>query len=87
MLIISKSKSKIYELKKTLSFEFDVKDLGKAKKILGMFIKRNRDNCTLKIHQFSYLLKFVSKFDVSNAKPVSVSLAGHFILSKSQCPI
>ena len=86
MLLISKSKPKIDELKRILSSEFDMKDLGKAKKILGMFIERNRDNGSLKIHQSSYLLKTVSKFGVSNAKLVSVPLAGHFILSKSQCP-
>ena len=42
MLHISKSKSKICELKKILNIEFDMKDLGNAKKILGMNIERNR---------------------------------------------
>ena len=77
MLIISKSKSKIDELKKALNSEFDMKGLGKAKIILDMFIERNRQNSTLKIHQFSYLLKFVSKFGVSNAKFVSMNLNGY----------
>ena len=39
MLIISKSRSVIDKLKKDLSFEFEMKDLGEAKKVLGMKIK------------------------------------------------
>ncbi|TXG46509.1 hypothetical protein EZV62_027989 [Acer yangbiense] len=42
MLIASKSKVEIDRLKAQLSSEFDMKDLGEAKKILGMEIKRDR---------------------------------------------
>jgi len=41
MLIISKSRSAIDKLYKDLSFEFEVKDLGEAKKVLGMKIERD----------------------------------------------
>jgi len=36
MLITFKSKSAIDKLKKDLSFEFEMKDLGEVKKVLGM---------------------------------------------------
>ena len=36
MLITSKSKSAIDKLKKDLYFEFEMKDLGEVKKVLGM---------------------------------------------------
>ena len=36
MLIASKSRSAIDKLKKELSSEFEMKDLGEAKKVLGM---------------------------------------------------
>ena len=42
MLIACKIKDEIEVLKELLSSEFDMKDLGHAKKILGMDIKRNR---------------------------------------------
>ncbi|KAK3029181.1 hypothetical protein RJ639_038733 [Escallonia herrerae] len=42
MLIAAKRKSHILHLKKLLSREFDMKDLGSAKKILGMEIHRDR---------------------------------------------
>ena len=40
MLIASKSRSAIDKLKKDLSSEFEMKDLGEAKKVLGMEIER-----------------------------------------------
>ena len=86
MLIISQSKSKIAELKVFLNSEFDMKDLGNARKILGMMIDRDRIRNKLKVHQFPYLQKSVAKFEMTNCKSVSVPLAGHFILSKLQCP-
>ena len=42
MLITTKSKSEVNKLKILLSIEFDMKDLGAAKKILGMEICRER---------------------------------------------
>ena len=53
MLLISQSK--ISELKLILNAEFDMKDLGNARKILGMMIDRDRLKNKLKIHQYSYL--------------------------------
>ena len=40
ILLISKSKPKIHELKSLLNINFDMKDLGPVRKILGMIIKR-----------------------------------------------
>ena len=42
MLIASKSQEEIEKLKIQLRKEFKMKDLGEAKKILGMEIKRDR---------------------------------------------
>lgn len=39
----SERKKEVHEVKKLLKSEFDMKDLGAAKKILGMPITRNRD--------------------------------------------
>jgi len=41
MLIASKNKSSIDKLKVQLSFEFEMKDLREAKRILGMEIERD----------------------------------------------
>ena len=47
MLIASKSQSEIQEVKAKLKREFDKKELGNAKRILGMEIERGRKNETL----------------------------------------
>ncbi|CAM8886142.1 unnamed protein product [Rhodiola kirilowii] len=86
ILLISKPVDKIKVLKSQLSSEFDMKDLGRAKKILGMVIDRDRSKCFLKLHQRPYLEKIVSRFSSLDYKPVQVPLAPHFILSKSQSP-
>ena len=44
ILIAAKSKKEITTLKKLLSSEFEMKDLGAAKKILGMEITRDRNS-------------------------------------------
>ena len=86
IMLISKSKSKISELKQMLNTNFDIKDLGPANKILGMTIERDRGNFSLKVHQNDYLIKVVRKFGMHNYKPVSVPLARYFVLTKSQNP-
>ena len=42
ILVAYKSREEIEALKNLLSFEFDMKDLGPVKKILGIEIKRDR---------------------------------------------
>ena len=51
MLIAAKSKKEITKLKKLLSSEFEMKDLGAAKKILGMEITRDRNSGLLFLSQ------------------------------------
>ncbi|CAM8922384.1 unnamed protein product [Rhodiola kirilowii] len=63
-----------------------MKDLGHARKILGMIIDRDRSKCFLKLHQKPYLRIIVAKFGCADCKPDAVPLAPHFIRSKSQCP-
>lgn len=66
--------------------EFEMKDIGHATKILGMNIVRNREEGTVEINQTEYHQKIVRKFNLDNAKSVSVPLAQHFRLSKEQSP-
>jgi hypothetical protein len=86
MLIAAKSIFEVNKLKVLLSKEFDMKDLGVAKKILGMEIRRDRDAKKLRQSQAGYVRKVLERFSMENAKPVSTPLANHFRLSTSQCP-
>ena len=51
MLISTKSREQITALKKLLNSEFDMKDLGAAKKILDMEITRDRNSGLLFLSQ------------------------------------
>ena len=62
------------KLKSLLSSEFDMKDLGAAKKILGIEIHRDREAGKLWLSQKGYLKKVLEKFSMLDAKPVSTLL-------------
>jgi hypothetical protein len=85
MLIAAKSIVEINKLKVLLSKEFDMKDLGAAKKIIGMEICKDRYAKKLWLSQTGYVKKVLERFSMENAKPVSTPLANHFRLSTSQC--
>ncbi|KAE8673710.1 hypothetical protein F3Y22_tig00111774pilonHSYRG00047 [Hibiscus syriacus] len=86
MLITAKNMDDVISLKTLLSQEFDLKDLGAAKKILGMEICRDRDSRKLWLSQRGYVEKMLERFAMSSAKPVSTPLVNHFKLSSEQCP-
>ena len=81
MFLISDSVKEIKSLKHKLSSKFDMKDIGKAKRILGMEIMRNRISRVRSLKQSSYLEKLLSKFSMTDAKPISILIAGHFKFS------
>ena len=63
-----------------------MKDLGAAKKILGIRIIRDKANITLKLSQAEYVKKILSRFNMNEGKPVSTPLGSHFRLSKEKSP-
>ena len=86
MLISAKSKKQITALKAQLSSEFDMKDLGAAKKILGNEITRDGDSGLLFLSQHSYIKKVLHRFNMHDAKSVNTPIAPHFKLSSANCP-
>lgn len=80
MLIACKELKEIQRLKNSLNSEFHMKDLGPAKRILGMDITRNRKLRTLSISQEGYIRKVVDIFDMRDAKIVSTPIGAHFKL-------
>jgi hypothetical protein len=73
-------------LKRKLDNSFAMKDLGAAKKILGMRIIRDMKNHKLTLSQGEYIENLLEGFRIQNAKPVSAPLANHFKLIKEMCP-
>jgi hypothetical protein len=86
MLVAGSNMQDINVLKKKLANSFAMKDLGAAKKILGMRITRDRKNRKLTLSQGEYTEKVLERFRMQNAKLVSTPLASHFKLTKEMCP-
>ena len=78
MLIANMSMSLIENLKQKLKGEFDMKDLGPTKKILGMQLHRDRKAGILFLSQEEYIRRVIDKFRMANSKPVQTPLAPHF---------
>ncbi|MCH90824.1 copia LTR rider [Trifolium medium] len=62
ILIASSDKQEIQKLKMKLNGEFEMKDLGNAKKIHGIDIIRDRSKGELFLSQQGYLRKVVERF-------------------------
>ncbi|XP_073113526.1 uncharacterized protein [Elaeis guineensis] len=76
----------VQELKVALSREFEMKDLGPARKILGMKILKDRVKKLLYLSQGGYIEKVLEKFGMKEAKLVAMPLVGHYKLSKGISP-
>lgn len=81
MLVAAKDLKEVEKVKKTLSKEFEMKDLGPARRILGMDIIRDRNKGTLILSQESYIEKVLRNFGMSDSKPVQTPIGCHFKLS------
>ena len=86
MLVATKNKSDVARLKEMLSSKFDIKDLGAARKILGMEIYRDRTRGKLFLTQKSYIKKILSRFGMENSKLISTPTAVSCKLSLSMSP-
>nr|GEZ70067.1 retrovirus-related Pol polyprotein from transposon TNT 1-94 [Tanacetum cinerariifolium] len=83
MLIAAKNMAVINNLKALLKSEFEMKDLGAVKKILGIEIWHDRKAGRLWISQEKYIEKVLQAFFVDQSKSVSTPLATHFKLDQS----
>jgi len=86
MLIVGKDISMINRLKKQLSESFAMKDMGAAKKILGIRIMRDRQEKKLWLSQENCVKRVLQRFQMENTKAVSTPLTTHFKLSEKQSP-
>ena len=88
ILIAFKSKDEIKKLKTQLNQEFEMKDLGEAKKILGIEIYKDRPRGKVSLSQKQYLKKVLQQFGITEqTKPLSTLLAYHFMLSAQLSPL
>ncbi|GJU53379.1 retrovirus-related pol polyprotein from transposon TNT 1-94 [Tanacetum coccineum] len=72
------SKGEIGSTNSLLKKEFDMKELGEAKKILGMEIVKDYSRKILRVSQSGYVSKVLNNFRVDNGKSVKIPLDGQF---------
>ncbi|GKA61462.1 retrovirus-related pol polyprotein from transposon TNT 1-94 [Tanacetum coccineum] len=86
MLVAAKDMEEIKKLKILLNTEFDMKDLGATRKILGIKIIRDQKHGKLFLSQKSYIEKIISRFGMSSAKSVNTPSSANFCLSTTCAP-
>ncbi|GJZ57227.1 retrovirus-related pol polyprotein from transposon TNT 1-94 [Tanacetum coccineum] len=87
MLIACKSNAEIGSTKSLLKKKFNMKELGEAKKILGMEIVRDQSHKILRVSQSGYVSKILNNFRIDNGKSVKMPLGEHFKMSLKDCPV
>ena len=74
LLITGSDKAEIREMKKKLSTRFEMKDLGPARVMLGIEIRRDRANRKLFISQQEYAETVLKRFGMEDSKTVTTPM-------------
>lgn len=80
ILIACTDEKEVCEFKVLLSTEFEIKDLGDAKKILGMEVVRDRVKGTLTTDQEDYMMRVLDKSGMDQTKSVGTLMGAYFKL-------
>ena len=72
--------------KSEIAKHIEITDLGELHWLLGIKIKRNRENQTIHLSQRSYIKSTLRRYNFQDLKPVSTSMETHNKLSSSQSP-
>ena len=80
MLVASRDAAEIRKVKQLLSSRFEMKDLGPARRILGMDIERDRERGILTLCQSGCIRKILRIFNMDESKSVSTPVGAHFKL-------
>lgn len=81
MLLASRDLEEIKQVKKLLASRFEMKDLGPARRIIGMNIERDREGGVLTLSQSGYVKKILQVFNMDEAKAVTTPIGAQFKLS------
>jgi len=74
LLLVASSLAAIYNIKKALHERSEMKDLGEAKVILGLEIRREKTLGTLKLSQGKYAAQVQEKFGMAECNPIGTPL-------------
>ncbi|XKL68478.1 hypothetical protein PGB90_003969 [Kerria lacca] len=72
--MIGNSRKKIDQLKKELTNEFEMKDMGSPEKFLWIEIIRHHNTNTMYLHQERFTEKLLEKFHMENCNQVRIPM-------------
>jgi len=84
LLLVASSLAAIYKIKDALHKRFEMKDLGEAKVILGLEIRRDKALGTLKLSQGKYAGHVQEKFGMAECNPIGPPLEVGLQLVKAE---
>lgn len=85
-LIIASSSQMLQTVKKLLSSEFCMTDLGQLSFFLGMQAEVDKEMGIISIHQKHYVRKLLEKFGMHDSKPAATPEVADLIWSKEHAP-
>lgn len=83
LLIVGSSRTRVDEVKRRLSIEFAMKDLGTVKQFMGLRINVDRKKGMLTIDQTQYAKQVLAKFKMSECNPVSTPMESNLKLDRA----
>ena len=83
LLLVASSLAAIYKIKDALHKRFEMKDLGEAKVILGLAIRRDTALGTLKLSHGKYAGQELEKFGMAECHPIGTPLEVRLQLVKA----
>lgn len=69
--LIGKSLNEIIKIKRLISNEFEMKDIGEVRHFLGITVKRDRTNGILELDQRAYLEDILKRFGMDSCNGIS----------------
>lgn len=86
ILLATNDKSLLHDVKKFLSNNFEMKDMGEASYVIGIVIFRDRKQGLLGLSQKSYINKILERFRMENCSVGVVPIQKGDKFSLMQCP-
>jgi len=76
LIIVGSSIDLVNVFKKSIAAQFKIKDLGELKWVLGVEVRRNRQERTLELHQSSYVDQLLERHGMDGCNPVTTPMDG-----------
>ncbi|XP_059223086.1 uncharacterized protein LOC131996904 [Stomoxys calcitrans] len=86
LLIATNDKKLLNQIKKSLAETFEMKDLGKVSKYVGIEFKQDMKQGKITINQKEYIESVLKRFDMQNCKPTTTPMELQIKLEKPSKP-